>query len=477
MSAAKPISNMKPKFIVLLVVICCGILLVSSRFRLEHARAARMEQTAAGEPDIYLPEVSYLKFISLGHDGLVSDLVLARALTYFGSHYRQRHTFRFKHQEKLFLTALHMDPRNRDAFMMANNIMCTIDVKAGINILKLGMEHHPDFWKFPEMIGFDYFYYLEDYHSAAKYYEISARLPGHPPYVPSLAGKFYRRSGHGQDALRVLNNFYTTTRDKRLKESFKASMEEIAAQINRRRFFMRGRVTALHGPLTLEIEPRRDNPMFAHLAPVEPLRIVGVRPFSGALFHSPSLVSFFQTQYARLLLLDKTVEVMLVRLKDGRIRRDRRGRMLGTLQLNSGKSYGEVAVHEGILVPHYGFPFSPLQRSVMERAQAEALEAGAGLHVYPPPEVPLKKVTDYVGRMITIRFTVHRVDTEEKKYYLRTNPDYLNRISVVVPTSLFTAQQLNALTGQTVIVSGLVTLRDRALLLELHTPRQLQAKM
>lgn len=124
-----------------------------------------------------------------------------------------------------------MDPHNTDAILLAGNILSNVDVHGAIQLLKLGMKHHPRYWKFPEMVGYFYFFRLNDSFQAGYYYELAARLPDHPPYVPSLSGKFYQESGRYEEAIRVLYNFYSTTTDKRLKASFKESIEEIQKKI------------------------------------------------------------------------------------------------------------------------------------------------------------------------------------------------------------------------------------------------------
>jgi len=192
------------------------------------------------ESDLYLPEAEYLKFISLGFDGLISDLILAKGLTYYGSHYFQRKIFKFKHLKKIFFTAVELDHNNKDAFLMGNNVLKTVDLssKSSIELLKRGMFYHPTYWKFPEMIGFNYYYNLDDPENAGKYYEIASRIEGKQsktkgpaPYVASLSGKFYEESGKYREALRVLKKFYENTKDKRLKKSFLESYRGVLKRI------------------------------------------------------------------------------------------------------------------------------------------------------------------------------------------------------------------------------------------------------
>jgi tetratricopeptide (TPR) repeat protein len=227
MTKNKRVTNL----ILLVLIVGIGLVFITSKDYLNRHRS----ESNNNEQDLYLPEANYLKFISLGHTGLVSDLVLAKALTYFGSHYYERQTFRFKHLKKLFFTAVEMDPMNKDAILMAGNILSDIDMPAAIEILERGRYYHPDSWKFPEMIGFQYYFKLKDAKKAAKYYELASRLPGHPPYVPSISGKLYEESGRYEEAIRVLYNFYSTTEDKRLKESFKQSILELQEKMKKRK--------------------------------------------------------------------------------------------------------------------------------------------------------------------------------------------------------------------------------------------------
>lgn len=224
---------MKKSLIPILLIaamILCGVGVIVSRGFL----SSQLKGTGEKEQDLYLPDPVYLKFIAAGHDGLVSDLVLAKAMTYYGSHYRERGKFTFKHLKKLFFTAIEMDPLNIDACLLAGNILSEIDIHGAIEILKLGMRNNPESWKFPEMIGFKYWYKLKDSKKAARYYEIASHLPGHPPYIPSISGKLYEENGRYNEAIRVLYNFYSTTQDKRLKESFKQSILELQERINHR---------------------------------------------------------------------------------------------------------------------------------------------------------------------------------------------------------------------------------------------------
>ncbi len=186
----------------------------------------------APERIFYVPKGEFLKVISSNFTNLVADFMLARAIIYFGSHYYQK-DFEFRWLYQLFDVATTLDPYNKEAFMMGARLLIRKDVKLSNKLLMKAIRHHPDEWKFPEMIGFNYFFYLKEPLKAARWYERASRLPGHPPYVPSLASKFYTEAGRYREALKVLWNFYTTTKDKRLKKIFKKDIEDLIAKIKK----------------------------------------------------------------------------------------------------------------------------------------------------------------------------------------------------------------------------------------------------
>ncbi len=181
-------------------------------------RLTNIQQSYPSFPDpVFLPSAEVLRLASLDFTGLAADLVWIKGAIYFGSHYRQR-GFRFRWMEGLLNLATDLDPRYYDVYWYGSTLLP--NVHQSIRLLKKGMRYFPNDWKFPEMIGFYYLYYLKDYKSAARFYEIASTKPGRPPFVPSLASRFYTEAGELDAAIRVLKNFYDTTHRHDLKQEF-----------------------------------------------------------------------------------------------------------------------------------------------------------------------------------------------------------------------------------------------------------------
>lgn len=445
--------------ILLLLILVCGFLLIVTQQAL--MRANNREGERETERDLYLPEPGYLQLVSMGHDGLMADLALAKAMTYFGSHYHDRQNFAFKHLEKLFITAIEMDPRNREAVLMAGNILSDIDVHAAINVLKRGMGHHPQHWKFPEMIGYHYFFRLNDPIKAAQYYEMAAGMPGHPPYVPSLSGKFYKESGRYEEAIRVLYNFYSTTPDPRLKKSFKDSIEALQEQVKNRDFQLNATVLKVVDGVTVAFRPDPNNPQYQFLDPVETLRITGLEAMdAGSGGPWRKLAKLFQLDFARSILsgANASVRIAFERTPGGRLKQDSRGRFYGSVTLKNNRSYRTLMEQSGIT---------------------------GGIHRLPPEPMTLdlNEIYRHAGKVVSLRFRVHRVEEMAGRIYLRAASQYRNTFSAVIPARYrgnFVPPgtdgpgHFKSFEGKTITIKGLALIRNRRVEMNLYYSIQVQ---
>lgn len=468
------------KLSILFLIILCGVVINLSQRFLSHTSGSLDEK----ESDLYLPEVSNLKFLSLGHDGLISDLVLAKALIYFGSHYHQRQTFTFKYLKKLFFTAIEMDPMNKDAFLMANNILSYKNIHHSLEVLKLGMTYHPRYWKFPEMIGFNYFYHLKDTHKAARYYEIASHLPDHPPYVPSLSGKLYQESGRYEDAVRVLNNFYSTTRDKRLKKSFKKSIEAIREKIRKKQFQVKATILKVINANIFEFSPDSENPQFKYLKPRETLRVVGIRPYEkSAREEKERLLAHLQKDYADFILRNASVKIEFERFSDGRIKRDLNNRFHGSIVLNNNKLYQLHVIENGIVSGNYNFPYREEYKKIFKEAEIQAREGEKGLYSFPPDEIELSEVQENTGKIVSLRFRVNRVEIGSQNILLLSSSRRRNIFNAVIPREYINnfsptedVNYFRTLRRKRIKVTGFVGVYNRQIQMKIYFPLQLETE-
>jgi tetratricopeptide (TPR) repeat protein len=457
-SATEAMTGKRGRWLLPVILLVSGVALIWSQQYLGRYREAPVQK----ERDLYLPEAGYLKFVSLGHDGLVSDLVLARAMTYYGSHYRERGTFEFRHLKKLFATAIRMDPLNTDAILLAGNILAQKKVEDAVEVLKLGMRYHPDNWKFPEMIGYNYFFRMNDSHRAAQYYEKAAALPGHPPYVPSMSGKLYSESGRYMEAVRVLNNFYTTATDRRLKKSFKESIDRILERMKKKDYYLKASIPEVLDAAAVKFRRDPNNPQFTFMGPEERLRLKNVSPYPmDAANPRERLFAYLQRDFARYLLQGADVKIRFYRESDGQLVRDENGAYWGSLILKNEKEYGDVAAAGGV----YGDPSE-----------------------FPPKTEPLNQENPYrqTGRVVSLRFRVYRVAVVDGRIRIEAGAQYRNPLTVLIPAenarafpaasgaTKEPARWFKQLEGQWITVSGLAIIQEKQVRMTLYSPIQLK---
>lgn len=215
---------LEKKKIVIIFFVCIFFLLGGGVFlsaaRLDNLRKDYLDQADS----LYLPDGNYLELLCLDHNGLVADLFWIKGAIYFGNHYRRK-GFNYPWLYHILDLATTLDPHYYDVYWYGSSILPTVNQSN--QLLKKGRKNFPLDWKYPEMIGFNYHFYLKDYLKAARYYEIASSLPGHPPYVPSLSGRFYQKAREIDSAIRVLKNFHTTTDREDLKKDFSKRIKQL----------------------------------------------------------------------------------------------------------------------------------------------------------------------------------------------------------------------------------------------------------
>lgn len=465
------------RLLILAVIMASGFLVIRMRGHL--AEPGRYEaahtdgRRVTPEADLYLPEASYLKFISLGHEGLIADLLMARALVYYGAHYHEREAFSVQRLERLFTTALHLDPANREGFLFAANVLMGRDREAALRILEMGSGYHPGYWKFPELAGFIHFYYLHDAAQAARYYERASALPGRPPYVPSLSGKLYQESGREENALRVLGHFWADAQDKLLKDSFKASMDAIIGKMKRGEYQLTATVEDVLDPVTLVFRKDPGNPHYRELAERETMRVAGVKAGNAvATGFRERLMACVQRDYAVFLLQGRSVALEFIRRSDGALKRDDGGRLLGVLRLNGGGMYPEIAVERGFIEPDPGFRSLPSLRERLAKAGEIAEENRAGIYGFPPPVILARQVKKFIGHLAIVDFRVREVEKKGGMVRLTGDLAYRNRFIVDIR---FPEAANEEWLGKRFHVAGFLAVRDHMAVMGVYFPEQLRS--
>jgi tetratricopeptide (TPR) repeat protein len=167
---------------------------------------------------IYIPTSRFLRTAALGFDAVLADLLWMRAVVYFGGHFLTDKDYRWLYHILDAVTTL--DPKNILAYRFGGSLLALEenDAERSIAILKKGIQNNPDEdWRLYFLLGFNYFYFLEDHVEAAKYLERASRMPNHPKYLPKLAAKMYAKAEKIDTAIEFLEEMYQQHDDQNVK--------------------------------------------------------------------------------------------------------------------------------------------------------------------------------------------------------------------------------------------------------------------
>jgi hypothetical protein len=174
-----------------------------------------------------LPRGEYLKPAVMGYDQLVADILWLRAIQVIGEDTVTPQGYEWIYHALDVVTTL--DPQFEYAYELGGVILSVLGnapEKSNALLIK-GARENPDVWRFPFYIGFNDFFYLEDYSSAAFYMARASMLPDHPAYLPKLAARLYLQAGDKGTAMEFLDRMIHTTGDDKIRRSLEKRMEEI----------------------------------------------------------------------------------------------------------------------------------------------------------------------------------------------------------------------------------------------------------
>ena len=86
-------------------------------------------------------------------------------------------------------------------------------------IIQKGVEHRPRDWILPFFVGFNQFYFLQDYAVAGDYMMEAARRPGSPGYLKTLASRLAYYGGQSKPALLFLQQMIAEADDSMLRKA------------------------------------------------------------------------------------------------------------------------------------------------------------------------------------------------------------------------------------------------------------------
>jgi len=104
------------------------------------------------------------------------------------------------------------------------------NVRTANALLLRGIENHPNEWRNPYYLGFNYFFYLLENEEAALWLEKASRLPGSPRYLPRLVARLRSESADIDVAEIFLHEMIKGTDDEHAISEYQGGLDEIEVE-------------------------------------------------------------------------------------------------------------------------------------------------------------------------------------------------------------------------------------------------------
>ena len=180
----------------------------------------------------YILPARLLKITALEFDGLASDFLFFKALTFFGETLERAERPRVKEAEwGWIMTVLDastdLDPYFYDPYYFANCILTwDAQMPKETNVLLAKGSRYRDWdWTIPYYMGFNEFFFLQNNAKASEYLMEGAKKPGAPEFMAALAVRMAYKGDRTRIAIAFVQETLKKTKDKMLVKELSKRLE------------------------------------------------------------------------------------------------------------------------------------------------------------------------------------------------------------------------------------------------------------
>src|SRR5581483_5359346 len=188
----------------------------------------------AVEESLYLPSGKTVKEISVGFDGIVSDIYWMRAIQYFGGKVLngaldEGSNDRFELLYPLLDITTTLDPQYIAAYEFGGMFVADYNSKEkAINLLQRGITENPNEWRLYQYLGMIY-WRQHDYPKASETFEKGSQISGAPQFMHLMAAQMLAEGGSRTTARQMYEHVYNSSDDKRIKDWMATKLKRLDA--------------------------------------------------------------------------------------------------------------------------------------------------------------------------------------------------------------------------------------------------------
>ncbi len=194
------------------------------------------QEVRAEIPAGYIIPSRFSRVLALGHQGVLSDFLFLKTATFIGG--RSAAGQAMSEEDWDFVVAsldviTDLDPYFSDPYWLGTGLL-TWDAQRfdeANRLLKKGMQYRDWDWQLPFYVGFNYFYFLNDYANGSKYLMQAAELPGSPGLLKTLAARISYYAGQSRTALAFLHQMLSETRSEALRQRLSLRLQALQSAV------------------------------------------------------------------------------------------------------------------------------------------------------------------------------------------------------------------------------------------------------
>jgi tetratricopeptide (TPR) repeat protein len=174
-------------------------------------------ETRAG----YVLPSRFSSVLAFGYKGLLADFLFLKSITFFGERHMVQKALSEDDWEYLIANlevVTDLDPYFSDPYVFAEaNLAWEGKIKETNRLLEKGAHFRSWDWRIPYYLGFNHFYFLQDFEKAAEYIMKAARHPNSHAFLSTLGARLAYYGGKSRTAVLFLKEMIVETNDPGLR--------------------------------------------------------------------------------------------------------------------------------------------------------------------------------------------------------------------------------------------------------------------
>ena len=184
------------------------------------------ERANIDRPPLYLPEVKYVKLVTLGYNNLASDILWFNTLNYFGKELTASRDYRWLGQMCELVTEL--DPKALHVYEFCSTLLSWVakDPALSTKLLNSAIAAKPEAWRMYYLRGFNRWYFDEDFEAAREDFILASKLPQAPEFLASLASRLLIKTKSSDSAVKFLKEMEDRTNNEAVRKAIQEKRKE-----------------------------------------------------------------------------------------------------------------------------------------------------------------------------------------------------------------------------------------------------------